>query len=104
MMRVHDPCTNGASSDELGNAKGGQRLPGIAAPVAVYGGIGTPEHCRLEGFMVPLDKETLKRLYPDHAAYVAKIREAAKAAEKAGFLLQAEAAEEVRKAEAAAIP
>jgi len=90
--------------DELGNAKGGQRLPGIAAPVAVYGGIGTPEHCRLEGFMVPLDKETLKRLYPDHAAYVAKIREAAKVAEKARFLLQAEAAEEVRKAEAAAIP
>jgi len=90
--------------DELGNAKGGQRLPGIAAPVAVYGGLGTPEHCRLEGFMVPLDKETLKRLYPDHAAYVAKVKEAAGAAEKAGFLLQAEAAEEVRKAEGAAIP
>jgi hypothetical protein len=90
--------------DELGNAKGGQRLPGIAAPVAVYGGLGTPERCRLEGFMVPLDKETLKRLYPDHAAYVAKVKQAAVAAEKAGFLLRAEAVEEVRKAEAAQVP
>lgn len=90
--------------DELGNAKGGQRLPGIVAPVAVYGGLGTPEHCRLEGFMVPLDLDTLKRLYPDHAAYVAKVREAAKAAVKAGFLLPPEAADEVRQAEAAAIP
>ncbi len=90
--------------DELGNAKGGQRLPGIAVPVAVYGGLGTPEHCRIEGFMVPFDKDTLKRLYPDHAAYVAKVKEAAAAAEKAGFLLAPEAAEEVRAAEAAAVP
>jgi len=90
--------------DDLGNAKGGFRLPGIAAPVAVYGGLGTPEHCRLEGFMVPLDAETLKRLYPDHGAYVAKVKEAAAAAETAGFLLAPEAAEEVRKAEAAKIP
>jgi hypothetical protein len=90
--------------DELGNAKGGLRLPGIAAPVAFYGGLGTPEHCRLEGFMVPLDAATLKRLYPDHAAYVAKVKEAAKAAERAGFLLPPEAAEEISKAEAAKIP
>jgi hypothetical protein len=90
--------------DELGNAKGGLRLPGLAVPTAVYGGLGTPERCRLEGFKVPLDQATLKRLYPDHAAYVAKVKEAAVAAEKAGFLLQPEAAEEVHKAEAAQIP
>jgi hypothetical protein len=90
--------------DELGNAKDGLRLPGIAAPVAVYGGLGTPERCRLEGFMVPLDKETLKRLYLDHAAYVAKVEAAAAAAQKAGFLLAPEAADAVHKAEAAAIP
>ncbi|HEX4505086.1 MAG TPA: alpha/beta hydrolase domain-containing protein [Alphaproteobacteria bacterium] len=90
--------------DELGNAKGGFRLPGIAVPVAVYGGLGTPEHCRIEGFTVPLDQATLKRLYPDHAAYVGKVKEAARAAEKAGFLLAPEAAAEVRKAEAAKIP
>jgi hypothetical protein len=90
--------------DDLGNAKGGVRLPGIAAPVAFYGGLGTPEHCRLEGFKVPLDRETLKRLYPSHADYVAKIKDAAAAAEKAGFLLPQEAAEEVRQAETQAIP
>jgi hypothetical protein len=90
--------------DDLGNATGGQRLPGIAAPVAVYGGIGTPDHCRLEGFKVPLGKETLQRLYPTHDAYVAKIKDAAASAEKAGFLLPQEAAEEVRQAETAAVP
>jgi len=90
--------------DDLGNAKGGVRLPGIAVPSAFYGGLGTPEHCRLEGFKVPLDRETLKRLYPSHTDYVWKVKNAAAAAEKAGFLLPQEAAEEVRQAETAAIP
>jgi len=90
--------------DDLGNAKGGVRLPGTAAPVAVYGGLGTPERCRLEGFTMPLDRETLKRLYPSHADYVWKVKAAATAAEKAGFLLPQEAAEEVHKAENAAVP
>lgn len=90
--------------DDLGNAKGGVRLPGIAAPIAFYGGLGTPERCRLEGFMVPLDGDTLKRLYPSHDAYVAQVKTAARDAETAGFLLPQEAADEVRKAETAAIP
>jgi hypothetical protein len=90
--------------DRLGNALGGIRLPGIAVPTAVYGGLGTPEHCRLEGFMVPLDGATLKTLYPNHADYVGKIRSAAMAAEKAGILLPPEAEEEVHQAETATIP
>jgi hypothetical protein len=90
--------------DRLGNALGGVRLPGIAVPTALYGGLGTPERCRLEGFMVPLDGATLKTLYPTHADYVGKIRSAAAAAQKAGFLLPPEATEEVHNAETATIP
>jgi hypothetical protein len=90
--------------DAAGNALGGLRLPRMAVPVARYGGVGTPDACRLGGVAIPFDKETLKKLYPTHAIYVAKIKDAVVAAEKAGFLLPPEGADEIRKAEAAAIP
>jgi hypothetical protein len=90
--------------DAMGNAEGGLRLPEIAVPVARYAGIGTPDLCRLEGVAIPFDKATLKKLYPSHADYVAKIGAAVSAAKKAGYLLPPEAAEEIQKAEAAAIP
>jgi hypothetical protein len=79
-------------------------LPQLAVPVARYGGVGSPDQCRLEGLAVPFDKETLKKLFPTHDSYVAKVKEAVAAAEKAGFLLPPEAADEIREAEAAAIP
>jgi len=90
--------------DGAGNALGGLRLPELAVPVARYGGVGTPDQCRLDGFAVRFDRETLEKLYPSHAAYVAKIKDAVAAAEKSGFILPPEAEEEMRKAEAAAIP
>jgi hypothetical protein len=90
--------------DGAGNALGGLRLPQFTVPTARYGGLGTPAKCRLEGFAVPFDKETLKKLYPTHDVYVAKVRDAVAAAEKAGFLLPPEAADEIRGAEAAAVP
>ncbi len=91
--------------DAAGNALGGLRLPQFAVPVARFGGVGVPaDRCRLEGFAVPFDAATLKKLYPTHDAYVAKVKEAVSASVKAGFLLPPEAAEEVHNAEAMSIP
>ncbi len=90
--------------DAMGNALGGLRLPELAVPVARYGGVGSPDLCRLEGFAIPFERAQLKALYPTHDVYVAKIKDAVAAAEKAGFLLSPEADDERRKAEAAAIP
>ena len=90
--------------DAAGNALGGLRLPQIAVPIARYGGIGTPDQCRLEGFAVPFDGATLKKLYPTRDVYVAKVREAVTAAVKDGFLLPREAADEIVNAQKIAIP
>jgi hypothetical protein len=91
--------------DQAGNALGGLRLPAFSVPVAQYGGLGVPaDRCRLEGVAIPFDKATLKTLYPTHDAYVQKYKQAVESAESAGFLLPLEAAEEIRQAEAAAIP
>ena len=90
--------------DAAGNALGGLRLPQLDVPVAHYGGVGTPAECRLDGFAVPFDGEMLKRLYPTLADYVSKVRAAVSAAVKEGYLLPPEAAEEIRDAEARAIP
>jgi Alpha/beta hydrolase domain len=59
--------------DQYGNALGGLRMPYIDAPVASHtgyisaGGIGG-----IRGIKTPFTADTLKSLYPDHAAYVAK--------------------------------
>jgi Alpha/beta hydrolase domain len=59
--------------DAHGNALGGVRMPYIDVPVASYtgylsaGGMGG-----VAGAKKPFAPETLKSLYPDHAAYVAK--------------------------------
>jgi Alpha/beta hydrolase domain len=59
--------------DQYGNALGGLRMPYIEAPVAAHtgyltaGGFGG-----VMGAKKPFAPETLKALYPDHLAYVAK--------------------------------
>jgi hypothetical protein len=64
--------------DAFGNALGGVRMPYIEAPVASHtgyltaGGIGG-----VTGVKKPFPPETLKTLYPDDAAYVAKFSAAA---------------------------
>jgi hypothetical protein len=77
--------------DARGNILGGIRLPDMEAPVALESG----ELCGLGGTHVPFDTATLKTLYPTHDAYVAKVTAAANAAVKAGFLLQADAAQAI---------
>jgi hypothetical protein len=89
--------------DEFGNAKGGVRLPEVEAPAARYSGAGAGKFLLL-GHTEPLPAETLRRLYPTHADYVAKVSAAAKAALKTGVILPAREKEYRAMAEAAAVP
>ena len=60
--------------DELGIALGGIRLSHVQAPIALNTGDNSGESfCRLFGTHVPFDAETLAGLYPNHAAYVARV-------------------------------
>ncbi len=82
--------------DEFGNAKGGIRLAEIEVPVAKE----SAELCGLGGTHVPLDTDTLNRLYPTHDSYVAKVTKVAQQRVSDGFLLPADAAQTIAKAKA----
>lgn len=86
--------------DQYGNAKGGVRLPRLEAAVASYDGTRNGQG----GPKEPFSAELLKKLYPNHAAYVAKVRESAAAAMKAGVLIPSQAQREIQQAERAPIP
>jgi hypothetical protein len=92
--RTGGPPEKPLKRDEHGNALGGIRTAEIAVPVARE----TAELCGLGGTHVPFDSATLNALYPTHADYVAKVTAATQAAVKAGFLLQADAAQVIDKA------
>ena len=90
--------------DSFGNAAGGIRLPEITVPIARYEAGGDRKCAAGSGFTIALPPEQLASLYPTHEAYVAKFTEAAKVAEKAGFLLPGDAAEAIRAAKQAPVP
>jgi hypothetical protein len=100
--------TNGSeiARDEHGNAIGGIRTPAVDVPTETLSGEngGRSPICSLFGSRQPFDAATLQRLYPTHADYVAKVKTAAAAAVKAGFLLTPDADEIVRTAESAPVP
>jgi hypothetical protein len=74
--------------DHFGNATGGVRLPDLEVPTASYdgGGFGAGT-TGLGGQTTPFSAELLKQLYPTHAAYVAKVTDAALAAERRQVIL-----------------
>ena len=85
--------------DELGLAKGGIRLSQVAAPTALNTGDNSGEtFCVLFGTHVPFDKATLKRLYPTKGRYVAAVAKADARNVKAGYLLPADARDNLREA------
>jgi len=91
-----DPIGTQLVRDELGIARGGIRTPWVDAPSAVLSGDspGGDGFSFLFGKTVPLDAETLARLYPGGPEEHAKRFDAATAAAlRAGFLLDADAAE-----------
>lgn len=78
--------------DSYGNALGGIRLPEHEVPTAVNTGNNSgPGFERLYGSHEPFDPVTLRRLYPNHGAYVSKINHATNAILKQGFILQDDA-------------
>lgn len=98
--RAEFTATGLPARDEHGNVKGGLRLPPIDVPVARYLGAS----CGLLGATIPFDPETLTRLYPDHDAYVDKMRAATDAAVTKGILLPEDAADLMRRATESSIP
>ncbi|MDD9934788.1 MAG: alpha/beta hydrolase domain-containing protein, partial [Myxococcales bacterium] len=107
----------GFALDEVGNMKGGVRLPDIDVPIKVYSAENGPAAgadifsafvgvlaCGLAGTANPLSPQQLLELYPTHEDYVRQYTEAADRALAAGFLLQADYDEMIAIAEAAPIP
>ncbi|QFZ24323.1 hypothetical protein EKG83_18120 [Saccharothrix syringae] len=85
--------------DALGLALGGVRLSQVAVPTALNTGDNSGEtFCRLFGTHVPFDAETLARLYPTRAGYVRRVVAADAANVHAGYLLPADAEQNLRDA------
>ncbi|WP_327011161.1 alpha/beta hydrolase domain-containing protein [Dactylosporangium sp. NBC_01737] len=78
--------------DALGLAAGGIRLSQVSVPTALNTGDNTGEtFCRLFGTHQPFDAATLDRLYPHRTGYLAKVVLADLANVRAGYLLPADA-------------
>lgn len=73
--------------DEHGIAKGGIRLPDVAAPRACHKGVAVDGSLALFGSTVPFSDATLRELYPDEDTYRARYAEAQRACLDAGVLL-----------------
>jgi hypothetical protein len=90
--------------DAAGNALGGIRLAEHAVPTAVNTGVNSGAgFCRLYGSHEPFDARTLAKLYPTHAAYVAKVKEVTEKNLKAGYILKFDADTTIAEAEASAV-
>jgi hypothetical protein len=103
--------------DQFGNALGGVRTSYLDVPVATYhanwGHYVTTStgpsdalaaKCDQIGWTNPLPPENLKRLYPTHADYVAKVKKSTADLVKRGMLLSADAAALNSEAEQAQVP
>ena len=103
--------------DEVGNMKGGVRLPDVDVPIKVYSSDNSPAGgadlfsvaigglaCGLAGTAEPLSTQKLMELYPTHEDYVQKYTAAADRALEAGYLLQADYDELIAIAQAARVP
>jgi acetyl esterase/lipase len=90
--------------DDHGNALGGIRLAAHAVPTATNSGMNSGSgFCRLYGSHDPFDQATLAALYPNHADYVGKVREAVGATLEAGYILEHDAEQTVREAERSSV-
>jgi len=85
--------------DVHGNALGGIRLPPVDVPVAHF----VSTLCVLGGLTIPFTDVQLRKLYPTHAIYYAKMEAATTASVNAGWLLPPDAADLLRRACAAKI-
>ena len=83
--------------DQLGIMRGGVRTPWVDVPVRVYTGLtagGPGPIAELSGQTLPIDPSVLARLYPGGLEdYGAKFDKSLRRAIKAGYILEADAAE-----------
>ena len=84
----------GVARDAFGNAIGAIRTAEIDVPVAKE----AADTCGLGGTHVPFDPAVVNALYPTHADYVAKVTQAAQASVAKGFVLAADAQDEIERA------
>jgi hypothetical protein len=80
--------------DADGNARGGIRLPPIDVPVARY----VSTICELGGITIPWSDLQIRKRYPTHAGYYAKMKAATVTAVAGGWLLPADATDLLRRA------
>lgn len=98
------------ANDELGNAKGGLRLPDLDVPLAQYGTYSniptrqisawTAYACMAGGSANPLDADTLRARYASEQAYLQAYQQAADKLLQAGFLRPADHAQLLARAKA----
>ena len=97
--------------DEVGNARGGIQLSQHAVPVATNtgenenaaGGAGGERNCNLMGSYLPFDGARTASLYPTHADYAKKVKEATQKNLKAGYIVKADADATITQAERSGI-
>lgn len=90
--------------DELGNGRGGVRMPHLEVPVAAHRGESLDDNPDLSGESIPFTAEQLRALYPDHDTYVARFDAAVQSAVDAGYVLPREAEQLRADARAADVP
>ncbi|MET0377677.1 MAG: alpha/beta hydrolase domain-containing protein [Spongiibacteraceae bacterium] len=88
--------------DEVGNVRGGIRLPDIEAPLGQY--LAYTEEDLLGGAFRPFNYRHLSALYPTHADYVSAVRTAAVQAVTEGFIEIGYAERFIREAISSAVP
>jgi Alpha/beta hydrolase domain len=85
--------------NELGLAQGGIQLSQVAVPTALNTGSNSgPSFCFLFGTHVPFSEEQLAALYRNHGAYVSAVTQTDSANVRAGYLLRADAQENLQEA------
>jgi hypothetical protein len=90
--------------DAHGLALGGIRLADVAVPIGINKGTNTgPGACARWGYYQPFDIATLKKLYPNHQAYVSAVERVTNENLKAGYILKQDADNIIRAARESSI-
>jgi hypothetical protein len=97
----------GVVRDSYGNALGGVRTAALDVPIAAYSGQSASSAsllCVFFGQTTPFPATELSTLYPTHDDYVSKVTAATGSAQKAGFILAADAPAIAAEAQSAPVP
>lgn len=93
--------------DADGNAIGGVRTPAVDVPISTLSGVAPPGAstlCSLFGSSTPFSQARLAQMYGSSAGYLSRYRASLQRAVSAGFILPADRAELLQKAEQVQIP